>query len=511
MSAHSTVSLGITPLEGSQSQSAVQRVLSRASGVIEAIRDENEITRAETARAESLYDGQYNVADLEDTPPDGTFWGWVAAACVCSINTFSWGVNSAFGVYLNYYLEADVFPGATKRQFATVGGLSLGISFMFCQFGNVLAKRYPLKLVMGAGCAVVFLSFWLASIAKNVVQLMMFQGLLMAVGFVLVAGPSVVILPSWFLHKRSVAAGIGYSGAGLSGLIFSRSSSAIITRTGSLVWALRMVGLVCGAMLAVSIALVRPRRPFNSKNTSVWRETRRLFDWHVIKALPVQYVCAWSFVYNFAYTIMLFSYSSFCTSIGLSSDQGAIVMTVLNVAQLVGRPLLGYVSDALGRCNTTIICSLLLALLTGVFWVFVTTYAEMIVFAFLSGLLLGVNWVNFTPLTADIVGSGEDLMPAISYVSMVSGLPYVVAEVVALEMVNDSRANPYFWCQIFVVITCAVSGLLLLPYREWKIKRMLAARAKTTEHSDARATRYTLLLGGGGYAFWLRMLYPVKA
>ncbi|KAH3659077.1 hypothetical protein OGATHE_006383, partial [Ogataea polymorpha] len=114
--------------------------------------------------------GEYHEEDVLDRPPDGTLWAWIAAACVCSANTFSWGVNSAFGVYLNYYLDANVFPGATKRQFAMIGSLSLGISYMFCQLGNVVAKRYPLRVVMSVGLVIIFVAYWLASIAKTVTQ-----------------------------------------------------------------------------------------------------------------------------------------------------------------------------------------------------------------------------------------------------------------------------------------------------------------------------------------------------
>ncbi len=112
-------------------------LLSRTSSIMEAIRDDNDLTREETQNTvehtpfyinddkihshcttvlhgetpkekemtatgtlDSSNDiqissrddnGEFNLQDIIDRPPDGTFWGWTAAACVCMINCFSWG------------------------------------------------------------------------------------------------------------------------------------------------------------------------------------------------------------------------------------------------------------------------------------------------------------------------------------------------------------------------------------------------------------------------------------
>ncbi|GMG39548.1 unnamed protein product [Ambrosiozyma monospora] len=247
--------------------------LSRVSTILEAIRDENELTRRESAnnlepvpyneltstgdnfdmkkhptnngneeklnpkqsQTESQTgsddlerqktidlqdDGTFNRHDLEDMPPDGTFWGWTAAFCVLCINCFSWGMNSAYGVFLDYYVESNHFPGANMEEYALIGGLALGVSFILLNLPNIFVKVYGLKPVMFSGIALQFLCLWLASIAVTITQLIIFQGFLIAIAFAFVAGPSFIVIPTWFLKKRSVASGIGVAGAGLAGLSF---------------------------------------------------------------------------------------------------------------------------------------------------------------------------------------------------------------------------------------------------------------------------------------------------
>ncbi|KAG0680260.1 hypothetical protein C6P40_004665 [Pichia californica] len=456
--------------------------------------DSNENDTVESTLVEDT--GEYNVFDIQNKPPDGGFWAWTAAVCVMFINTFSWGANAVFGVYLNYYTSTDYFPGATTEQYVMIGGLGLGLSFMACTITNSLSRKFYYKIIMSIGTALTFLSYWLASISETVVQLIMFQGLMMAIGWALTAGSTFVILPTWFLKKRSIAQGIATAGGGLGGIIFSRPVDEIIKKYTEnpkyannqheavklgMMWSLRMQSLVCGFMLILSIFLIRTYRPIkdpNSKNSNIFKEiTAFLFRFDLIKMCPMICLILWNMIYGLTYTILLFSLSSYATTIGLSYKQGSNVTTVQSVAQTIGRPLLGLVSDKIGRVNTTVIFTLILTILVFFFWIFITTYSELLAFAFLAGLILGVNWVNFGPMTADIVGGGgQDLSHAISIQMFTGGMPLLIAELVGLKLKRPEMGKPFLYCQILCGVASIVSAALLMPFREWKVKRILNAR-----------------------------------
>lgn len=445
--------------------------------------------------------GEYNIYDIENRPPDGGAWAWISTVCVLCINTFSWGLNACFGVYLNYYTTTDFFPDAKMEQYVMIGGMGLGLSFMTCVIANGLCRKYNFKYIMYAGTALTFISYWIASIAKTVVQLIMFQGFLMGLSWGLVAGATFMIIPTWFLKKRSIAQGIATAGGGLGGIIFARPTDAMIKKfmndpkyalnpheglRQGIAWALRMQAFVCGFILLISVFLVRTYRPLkNDVDRPLLKEMFAfLTRWDLMKQVPILCLIIWDMIYNLAYTILLFSLSSYATSVGLTYLQGSNVTTVQSVAQTIGRPMLGFISDKIGRVNTTCIGILLISIFTFCFWIFAQTYSQLLGFAFSMGLILGVNWVNFGPMTADVVGGGEDLNHAISLQMFTGGFPLLIAELVGFKLRRPQMDRPFLYCQILVGVSAFVSVLTLLPLREWKVSRILKARVRLLQEEE---------------------------
>lgn len=523
--------------------SMVDKVLTRTSTIINDIREDNKIacaqektladpldlnnnvedTTKETiiesddypSSSEFKDDGVTNKHDIINKPPDGGFWAWTTCICVMCINAFSWGANSAFGVYLNFYVTNDYFPGATMEEYVTIGGLLLGLSFMICTLANTLIQRWHYKIVMLVGTAIIFLAFWLASIAKTITQLIIFQGLILSIGYGLAAGACFVIIPMWFLKRRSVAQGIAAAGAGLGGIVFARPVQIIIEKypDNGVKWALRMQGLVCGFMLVLSIALMKICRPLidpklGTKERPLWKEiTAFLFRWDLYKKLPMTCLLLWNMLYGVGYTILLFSFSSYATAVGLTYSQGSDVTTVQSVAQLVGRPILGLISDRIGRINATIGFTFFLSIIVLVWWIFIRNYAELLVFAFIVGFIMGINWVNFGPMTADYCGGGtRDSLHAMSMLTFSGGIPLVVAEIIGLELKRPNMEKPFLYCQIFVGVSGLVSAIILLPFREWKVKRILKVR---WEQSENQRPRLDKLLDDSWKSYFIRMLYPI--
>lgn len=93
--------------------------------------ESGDISSSSSQKEETVVDsGRYNRYDIENKPPDGGFWAWTSAFCVLAINTFSWGLNACFGVYLNYYISTDYFHNGKMEQYVMIGGMNLGLSFL---------------------------------------------------------------------------------------------------------------------------------------------------------------------------------------------------------------------------------------------------------------------------------------------------------------------------------------------------------------------------------------------
>lgn len=542
------------PKDQDRPRSLSSRILSRTSTIASAVRDDNRfiseqpqhaypsidpeaaldeslyeqeqlehssMARSDRSKAvEATYDGEFNKQDVIDAPPDGGFWAWTCAFCVMLTNAFSWGGNSYFGVFLNYYLEHESFPGSNRFIYAFIGGLNLGLSFSLCALVNALVRRYHFKVIMSVGLVLMLISWLTAAEAKTITQLTMTQGLLLSIAYALVAGPVAVLIPTWFLKRRAFAMGIAFSGAGLAGIVFSRPIQAVMNRTGSYKWSLRMVGIVCSFVIVICIIMLRSYRKLTVETGKpLWADLLENFTrWHLYKNPAVLSIVAWYILNSVGYSILLMSLSNYSTSIGLTATQGSMVTTVQSIAQAVGRPFLGYASSRYGVANVTIIVSIVLGLICLVWWLFITTYGNLIAFALIAGILQGIGWVNYFPAMADITGFGPDLLAGVSMIYLFGGPPVMVCEIIGLELKRDTSDRPYFWCQIFVGIAILASVVAMLPFREFKIRRVLEARKKLidrkpeTDSADQdRLNRYNLLLKDGFNSWILRAIYPIKA
>ncbi|CAN9167638.1 unnamed protein product [Alternaria alternata] len=85
---------------------------------------------------------------IVDVPPNGGY-GWVCVAAVATINGHTWGLNSAYAVFLAHYLSTSAFPGATPLQYAFIGGLSISQALIVSPSGGWYGGRD----VLGDGCA----------------------------------------------------------------------------------------------------------------------------------------------------------------------------------------------------------------------------------------------------------------------------------------------------------------------------------------------------------------------
>lgn len=195
-----------------------------------------------------------------DAPPDGGY-GWVVVFALGLMNGMTWwaivcslrhliiycansfqrrGVAASYGVFLSYYLDSDVFPGATPLDYAFIGGLEFGASMLISPACTILTRRIGRRAVMTTGVFVMAGGFIAASFAKQIWQLYISQGLLVGLGVGCIFIPAIAVLPQWFLKRRSLAQGLASCGSGFGGLAFSLGTSAMIEQL-SLAWALRIV------------------------------------------------------------------------------------------------------------------------------------------------------------------------------------------------------------------------------------------------------------------------------
>ncbi|KAJ5597463.1 major facilitator superfamily domain-containing protein [Penicillium hordei] len=402
-------------------------------------------------------------------PPDGGY-GWVCVAACFSINCFTWGAVSSYGVYLAHYLSNNIFPEATPMDFALIGGLNFSMAMLVAPAVTIIARKYGTQLPMLLGLGLLASGYVSASFSQRIWQLYLSQGVLIGFGVGFIYIPSIPVLSQWFDKKRSLANGISAAGSGIGGLIFSFMDGSIIQKI-SLAWALRFTAIISCSILIIAILLIRTR------NEAI-QPSQRGFDVKLLRRLDVLLLLSWAFLSMLGYICLLFSLPDYARSIGLSDNQATVVNAILNLGTAVGRPLIGVSSDCFGRIEVAGLLTCFCGITCFVIWLPSASYGALVLFAFISGAILGVFWVTVGPLCVEVAGL-EQLQSLLSLSWVFTVLPttckvftYVpgdLSEVIALKLRRLGSYQPYRNAQVFCGISYICASMALLSL--WMIKR----------------------------------------
>lgn len=545
--------------------------VSELSKIISAIKDDHQLDNEEFESYKDRFPEQMLVKQLdissqcaesgpgaedfteetkEDHPIDGLFAFWQASLVLLQICS-TWGVNAAFGVFLNFYLDSDSFPGASMYDYALMGGVIVFLAQSLAPFSVLLVKHFGQTPVLAVGIVIQTLGYMLASICTEFWQVFICEGVMVGLSFTMIFIPGTLILPTWFDKRKSAAMGIAVSGAGLGGVVFSLALNKVIQETGDQKWALRMTGIITFAVSTFATTFMRPRnkhkmQKIKYKDTltmkSLKLNLRTIFDMSAFKRYPFILLAIWFGLVVMAYVILLYSFVPYATSIGLSRNQASNLLAIMNAAQVIGRPSLGQIGDACGRYNTSVFFCAYVGIMIFAFWANARTYAALIVLAIMIGGPLGVGSTMAQSLALDslqVMGESEKIPSVWTTMNIVVGLFSLPSEVIGLKLKTTGRENNFEHAQIYAGC-CYFAGMLIaLVNREWIVRQVFRNRRKHTvdtiyarenstedidcdaekdeaaEHEDlgilqARAERYDRLLVNSPLMFFVRMMYPIR-
>ncbi|KAH6866002.1 major facilitator superfamily domain-containing protein [Alternaria rosae] len=394
----------------------------------------------------------------EEAPPDGGY-GWICVAACFTINCFTWGTVSAYGIYLSHYLAEDIFPDASTWDYAFIGGFNFAIAMLIAPIVTVLTRRFGIHLTMVAGLIFQSGGFIAASFATRVWQLHICQGVLIGCGIGFLYIPSLPILSQWFVQRRSLANGISAAGSGVGGAAFAWGTEAIIQRF-TIGWALRITGIIAFAANLAAIIAIRDRN-------DVIRPSQLGFDAQLLRRYEVILLLAWAFTSMLGYVVLLFSLSDFALSIGLTRAQATDVIGLLNVGTAVGRPIIGILSDRWSRIDTAGVLTLLCGLSCFMFWLPATSFALTVFFSIICGAIVGVFWMTIGPLCVEVAGM-KNLQSLLSLSWAAVIVPTTVSEGIALKLRRSSSSKEYLYTQIFAGISYVVASGFMFQLRRVK-------------------------------------------
>ncbi|KAI9207840.1 major facilitator superfamily domain-containing protein [Polychytrium aggregatum] len=310
--------------------------------------------------------------------PEGGY-GWVVVIASFWVHFFIVGGTSAFGVYLQHFTAGQIFPNASNLSIAFIGSISAcGLPLYAIPAGR-LADKYGYRPVAIIGGALTGLGYIASSFATEAWHIWVSQAVLFGVGSSFAYMPAISIISQWFEKKRGMAVGIAVAGSGVGGLALSPLIRLLI-RLLEWRWALCINGIVC-LVATVVAALFYKTRVASKRAAAIDFGMFRIWDFTCL------YIVA--FFNTFGYFIPFFFLSSYAVYYGISTDNAALLLGVLNGASAVGRLLWGYSADRFGHMNTLTVTISVASLSVLLIWPFSTALWSLMVFAIIFGSFIG--------------------------------------------------------------------------------------------------------------------------
>jgi MFS family permease len=389
------------------------------------------------------------------------------------------GLNFAFGVFQALYDEMaqqpdNPFTGASPALIDLIGTISISLMTLGAPFSVAWAKRFSPRWVSFIGGSILSLSLILASFGTALWHFELTQGLLLGMGTCMSYMAAVTVAPTWFTARRGLAMGIILSGTGVGGLVWAPAIRALIDVVGFRN-TLRLGGAISFVLVALSSAVLS-WEPQSLARFSVENASRTgrfdgilqvpLVDWRVAKSRKFAAQGLGAIFQAAAYYTPVFFFASYASSLGYSNTAGANFIALSNACNAIGKIVIGYFADRLGRLNSLFLTTLISAVITVSFWLPSTVYGStdesrslFIAFAIFYGVFAGA-YVSLFPASLIEIFGVQNFASVNGALYMVRGMATLVGTPIGGALIRSGAVSMTIGPQAYINMALLVSLLL---------------------------------------------------
>jgi MFS family permease len=342
------------------------------------------------------------------------FYGWVVIASGLLIGTTTFGVRYSFGAFFtSIESQFNLTRGATSVIFSVYMVLTGAVTV----FGGWALDRYGPRIVVFLMASFTGLGLLVTSQATATWQLFFSYSLLVSLGTGATFGVVNSTVSRWFEKKRGFALGITTSGGALGTIVMPPFATYLISNFD---WrtAFIIMGLIAWlVMVLLSIPLRKDPRDIGLLPDGIKPEVvgnrlqnegnnTQLAGLSLLQALRTGsfwfFALAWLLVSSSVHLILTHTIPH-AIDMSIGPIEAAAILSVLGGACILGRLVMGRLSDVIGRKAPAIICTLLQS--GALVWLLYTQELRMF---YLFAIVFGFGWGGFgapsTALIGDVFG-----------------------------------------------------------------------------------------------------------
>ncbi|KAK0442805.1 major facilitator superfamily domain-containing protein [Desarmillaria tabescens] len=363
--------------------------------------------------------------------PDGGLRAWLVVLGCFMYATTIMAYGLTWGVFQDYY-HTNMFPNTSLSILSLAGGLQNFLMNFTAYLSGGLGDRYGYKVrssrfhsrarLIALSSFLAYLCLLASAFTTKLFHVFLFQGVFLGISHGL-SMPLYMSLPSqWFLKKRGLATGLAVSGAGIGGGIQSLVVRKLLVKVGFRN-TLLIYSSMHGVVWIVALCLIKERRsPDQVQQKKRWIPER--VDGRLYSVATSVFVGIFGFLAPFYFSttytkqfvpsiahdplkpvvpLVLMNFSGTLRFVFLIYDVASCIITNL-IHSYSWIRLAGKLADYLGPMNVFFSSFFFGGLFQILIWTFAKTYAAIIVFSILSGLV-GCWFISLLPVVcAELFG-----------------------------------------------------------------------------------------------------------
>lgn len=293
----------------------------------------------------------------------------------------AFGQSMAFGSFQLWYSQNQLVD-YTASDISWIGSVQLWVFFISGGFIGRLFDAYGPTLLLAAGTVILTFSLMMTSLATKYYELILAQGIVFGIGFGLLFFPSMSATATHFTKNRATALGVAVAGSSVGGVVFPIMLQQLFNKVG-FGWAVRISAFVCLACGIIATALVSSRLP--KRKPGPWVDVASLKDAnYAIFVLGSAISCLGIFV-------PMYYIVQYAQGHNISQTLAFGVLSIMNAGSVFGRIVPSILADRIGRFNTLIPSTALMAIFTLALWLHAQDLASIITYSVFYGFFSG-SW-----------------------------------------------------------------------------------------------------------------------
>lgn len=270
-------------------------------------------------------------------PADGGVPAWTVLIVGFILEAILWGFPASFGVFQNYYSKLSQFE---DFNVSVIGTMAQGLYYLGAPLAALGTKLFPKyqRHQIWIGWPFCILGLVAASYSSTFGGLVATQGVMYGFGFVTLTYPIISMLNEWWVARKGMAFGLISSASGLAGIAMPFIIESLLHRYGYRT-TLRAIAVGMTILTGPLIPFLKGRLPpaeASALGRTNWSFLRKPLFWIYSLAMLVQ---------GLGFFVPAIYLPSYATAVGLSPTQGALLLAILCVAQVLGQFTFGYLSD----------------------------------------------------------------------------------------------------------------------------------------------------------------------